>query len=95
MPVKLAAALSFAVEQESGGQQPQTGRNDLGAGGVKSEPRSSNGSQSGLSRSWKALGKNAKMKMARKMRLLRRLVSKGIAGLKGDVEVGFVDDGYR
>lgn len=83
----VAASLFFVEEeQESGGQQPQTGRKDLGGGGVKSEPRSSNGSQKGLRRSWKAFGKNATMKIARKSRLLRRFVSNGMAVFEGDVK---------
>ena len=66
----------LTVLQDAGGQQPQVG--SRGCLGVKSEPRSENGKRSGLRRSWKMLGKKARMKIVRKMQVLRRLLSKGI-----------------
>jgi type IV secretory pathway TrbL component len=65
------------VGQVVGGQQAQVGK--IGAlEGEKSAPRSSNGSRKGLRRMWKALGKKAKMKIARKMHEFRKLGSNGI-----------------
>lgn len=46
--------------------------------GAIGDPSSSNGRKIGLRRSWKAEGKKARMKIARKMDVLRMFVSKGI-----------------
>lgn len=60
----------------AGGQQWQVGRRTRL--GEKSAPRSSKGRVIGLSRSWKMLGKKARMKIARKRQVFRRLLSNGI-----------------
>ncbi len=46
--------------------------------GEKSAPRREKGNSSGRRISWKMLGKKARIKMARKRRVFRRLVSNGI-----------------
>ena len=65
------------VTQAAGGQQLQVGRSAR-LGGIKSEPRSSNGYRIGFNSNWKKFGKKAKMKITRKIMVLRRLVSNGI-----------------
>ena len=67
----------------AGGQQAQGGRSCCGLGRV-CPLSSSKGSVIGFSSKRKALGKKARMKIARKVIVLRRLVSKGIGmfGLK-------------
>ena len=61
----------------------------LGSFGVierESPLRNPRNPETGQRRSWKAFGKKARMKIARKMQVFRRLVSKGI-GSRDDGQI--------